>query len=269
MNKNIHSFNSTSCLFLLPLLNIYMEKPIETGTDGIVVGVDACPNGWLATVIESNNVSIESPYPDFKQLYNSYPNADLILVDIPIGLQNEERRRCDKLARNLLGCRGESVFYAPSEGAIGHGDYGDAKQKHKNDIGHGLMKQAHNLREDILDVRNTIEDSYDGVVRESHPELCFAALNEQPIAYPKSSDVGRELRMQLLESEISNARSLYREIRNQHPLTEVRRDDILDSICLAVAAREDRLVTTPPDPEPTEPRIYYPDFEFASQMRNG
>jgi len=131
------------------------------------------------------------------------------------------------------------------------------------------MKQAHNLRKKILDVRNTIEDGYDGVVRESHPELCFAALNDQPITYKKSSDAGRELRLRLLEDEIDDARALYNEIKERYLRKDVRRDDILDSMCLAVAAREDRLVTTSLDPEPTEPRIYYPDFDFASQIRNG
>jgi len=161
------------------------------------------------------------------------------------------------------------VFYAPSERAIECEDYEDAKEEHGSDIGHGLMKQAHNLRKKILDVRNTIKDGYDGVVRESHPELCFAALNGQPIAYAKSSEAGQELRLQLLEDELEDARALYDETKEEYLRQEVRRDDILDSMCLAVAARSDGLVTTPPDPEPTEPRIYYPDFEFASQIRNG
>jgi predicted RNase H-like nuclease len=232
-----------------------------------VVGADACPAGWLVTTVDDGTVTVDA-YGQFKQVRDSHTDADRILVDIPIGLPSDGRRRCDALAKDLLGCRGGSVFYAPSESAIQYEDYEDAKEEHEEDIGHGLIMQAHNLRDKILEVQDVAGDDYDGQVRESHPELCFAALNGQPIAYAKSSEAGRELRLQLLEDEIDEARVLYRDTKAQYLREEVRRDDILDSMCLAVAAREDQSVTTPPDPDATEPRIYYPDFEFASQMRN-
>lgn len=239
-------------------------------TDSVtaVVGVDACPAGWLVTTLNDGTVTVDA-YGQFEQVRDSHTDADRILVDIPIGLPSDGRRRCDTLAKDLLGCRGGSVFYAPSESAIQYVDYEDAKEEHEEDIGHGLMMQAHNLRDKILEVRAVVGDDYDGLVRESHPELCFAALNGQPIAYAKSSEAGRELRLRLLEDKLDDAQTLYDDVEAEYLRKDVRRDDILDSMCLAVAAREDQLVPTPPDPEATEPRIYYPDFELAALMRDG
>lgn len=239
-------------------------------TDSVttVVGADACPAGWLVTTVEDSSVRV-GVYGQFEQVCESHAAANRVLVDIPIGLPADSRRRCDVLAKDLLGCRGGSVFYSPSENAIECEDYQDAKEEHESDIGHGLMKQAHNLRDKILEVRDVAGDDYDGQVRESHPELCFAALNDQPIAYAKSSEAGRELRLQLLEDEIDDARMLYDEVIDDYFRQDVRRDDILDSMCLAVTACEDELVTTPRDPGNEEPRIYYPKFDFASLIRPG
>jgi predicted RNase H-like nuclease len=159
---------------------------MATDSATAVVGADACPAGWLATTLNDGTVTVDT-YGQFEQVRDSHTDADRILVDIPIGLPSDGRRRCDTLAKDLLGCRGMSVFYTPSESAIQYEDYEDAKEEHEEDIAHGLIMQAHNLRDKIREVRAVVGDDYDGLVRESHPELCFAALNGQPIAYAKSS----------------------------------------------------------------------------------
>lgn len=227
---------------------------------GTVVGVDACPVGWFATVIDADVVRTET-YEEFEILSEAYPEVDQILVDIPIGLPEAERRRCDENARDLLGSRGISVFYPPCRSAAEHTDYPEANDEHRDRIGYGLSQQAHNIGRKILQVADVVGERYDGVVRESHPELCFAALNGQPIAYSKSSVRGRGLRMKLLGDELDDAEAHYRDARDEYLLKEVRRDDILDSMVLAVAAWKRNLITVPTNPSPDEPRIYYPDFE--------
>jgi predicted RNase H-like nuclease len=228
-----------------------------------VVGVDACPFGWLATVIDADGVRTET-YEGFGELREAYSNADRILVDIPLGLPENERRRCDEDASDLLGCRGISVFYPPCGSAAELSDYQAASDEHRDRIGHGLSQQAHNIARKILQVGDVVGGQYDSVVRESHPELCFAALNGQPIAYSKSSDRGRGLRMKLLSDELDVAESLYQNARDEYLLKEVRRDDILDSMVLAVAARKANLTAVPPDPSPDEPRIYFPEFTIPT-----
>lgn len=224
------------------------------------VGADACPAGWFATVIDSDGIKTDT-YDEFKKLRKTYDNANRILVDIPIGLPEDERRQCDEDAREWLGSRGLSVFYPPCQTVLKFDDYDEANDRHREQIGHGLSQQAFSIRGKIQEVSAVVGDQYGGLVLESHPELCFAALNGQPIAYSKSSDRGRGLRMELLEDELANARALYDDARNKYLIKEVRRDDILDSMVLAVAAQEKSLITVPSDPSATEPRMYYPAFE--------
>lgn len=232
-------------------------------SDGTYVGADACPAGWLVTVIENQSVVVET-YGKFSQIRDSYAGADRILVDIPIGLPAENRRRCDEQARSLLGCRGNSVFYPPCESAVACDDYDEANSAHRDSVGNGLSQQAFHIGDKIRDVESVVGDRYDGIVRESHPELCFAALNGQPIAYSKSSKLGRGLRQKLLLKELDIAGTVYNEVREKYTLRKVRRDDILDSIVLAVAARNGGLTAIPSDPNKDEPRIYYPDFDPPS-----
>jgi predicted RNase H-like nuclease len=69
--------------------------------------------------------------------------------------------------------------------------------------------------------------------------------------------------MKLLSDELGDAEAHYREASDEYLLKEVRRDDILDSMVLAVAASDGNLATVPENPSTDEPRIYYPDFEVA------
>jgi len=224
-----------------------------------VVGVDACPKGWVAIVIDDSATQITT-FEAFDRLADAYSDADRILVDIPIGLPENDRRQCDVEAKDLLGSRGSSVFYAPCSEAIEHDDHAEASQAHRDNIGHGLSRQAHSIAPKIRQVSEVVEDDDNGYVRESHPELCFAALNDQPIAYSKTTDTGRAVRMKLLTDELDGAKSLYHDARKRFLLKEVRRDDVLDSIVLAVAARNGADATVPEDPTAEEPRIYYPAF---------
>ena len=231
-----------------------------TTSSETIIGVDSCPVGWFATVIDTDGVRTET-FEEFKILSETYDGVDRILVDIPIGLPEGERRRCDEDARDLLGSRGLSVFFPPCQSAAELTSYEEASGEHRSQIGHGLSQQAHSISRKILQVADVVESQYNGVVHESHPELCFAALNGQPIAYSKTSDRGRGLRMKLLSDELDDAEALYQDARDEYLLKEVRRDDILDSMVLAVAAQYETLITVPPDPSSTEPRIHYPEFE--------
>lgn len=67
--------------------------------------------------------------------------------------------------------------------------------------------------------------------------------------------------MKRLTDELESAKRCYQHAREEYPLKEVRRDDILDSMVLAAAGRNRTLTTVPTGPSPNEPRIYYPEFD--------
>lgn len=229
-----------------------MDMPRAEST----VGVDACPYGWFVTVLTGGSIDTEL-YEDFSEVHSDYQEPR-VFVDIPIGLPTQVRRRCDTEARELLGCRDSSVFFPPCESAAAIDDYDEANAKHREKMGHGLSQQAHAISDKINEVQAVVSESYDGPIYESHPELCFHALNGQPIAYSKSSKRGLAFRRQLLEQKRSGMDNEYERVLDDTLRKEVRRDDILDSMVLALAAQSEELQSVPEDPGPEVPRIYYP-----------
>lgn len=220
------------------------------------VGVDACRYGWFATILDEDGIETE-PYETFEKVLSDNPDAR-IFVDIPIGLPTGSRRACDIGARDLLGCRGNSVFFPPCETAAELDDYDEANAEHRAVMNNGLSQQAHAISDKIKEVGAVVGERYDGSIRESHPELCFYALNGQPVAYPKSSKRGIAFRRHLLEQEDEGFGDVYERVLKDTLRKELRRDDILDSMVLALAARSEELQSVPENPEPDVPRIYYP-----------
>jgi predicted RNase H-like nuclease len=114
------------------------------------IGVDACPYGWCVTKLDGDSISIDI-VEQFAEILVAHPDTP-ILVDIPIVLPTTSRRRCDEGAKDILGCRGGSVFYTICEAAISIDDYDEAKKVHKNNIGHGLSQQAFSIGRKIRQV---------------------------------------------------------------------------------------------------------------------
>lgn len=231
---------------------------------GVFLGVDACPGGWLATILSDNDDPRIVCYDAFDELWQEHRNSSRILVDIPIGLPEEGIRACDQKARTLLGCRGSSVFDTICRPLLDIEDYERANAKYRELTGKGLSQQAWYLREKIQQVDAVVQQ--DGrakaVLRESHPELCFYAINDRnPVAYGKKSERGREKRMDLLESKLDDPKRLYEKTMERFLRKHVGRDDIIDAIALAVAARSESLTFVPEEANDTDPwmRIYYPE----------
>lgn len=220
------------------------------------VGVDACPLGWFVTVLSEAGVETK-PYEDFSTVHEEYQEGR-VFVDIPIGLPTRRRRHCDIRARDILGCRGASVFFPPCESAADIDDYDDANRDHEENIGYGLSQQAHAISDKINEIQSVVGDNLAGPIYESHPELCFHALNGQPVAYSKSSERGRTLRRHLLEERRAGLSDEYERVLRTTLRKNIRRDDILDSMALALAAQSEQLQTVPENPGPDTPRIHYP-----------
>jgi len=61
------------------------------------IGLDGCKAGWFAVIIERDMGWRIDIVPDISALWNKYPKASLVLIDIPIGLREKgsKERLCD------------------------------------------------------------------------------------------------------------------------------------------------------------------------------
>lgn len=227
-----------------------------------VLGVDGCPAGWFATILTDTGTDLQC-YPDFDGLWRAHSDADRMLVDIPIGLPETGTRQCDEEARALLGHRGSTVFDAICRPLLDAETHDDANAQYRELAGKGLSRQAWHLRDKIAEVDHIArtDPRAPTVLRESHPELCFHAFNDQqPISQSKKSDRGRQERLSVLAEHLPTAEALYDDAIDRYYRKDVRRDDIIDAMVLAVTARHDSLTYVPATPDRDGPwhRIYYP-----------
>ncbi|BBK40103.1 hypothetical protein STVA_01230 [Allostella vacuolata] len=141
--------------------------------------------------------------------WTDLPPADLLAVDMPIGLPEGGRRGCDFAARRLLGRgRQASVFIGLRRPLLGFADYPAANAWAKAD-GAGLSKQAWHLLPRIGELDRAIAPGDQDRVRECHPELAFLRLAGGPVLAGKRSPEGLEIRRRLLEAAgIDTARLL-------------------------------------------------------------
>src|SRR5436305_30887 len=109
-----------------------------------VVGVDGCKFGWIAAeyLLDRRQLSFTA-HAHFSSLLASYSKAASIAVDIPIGLtESFQPRRCDQLARRLVGLRSSSVFPAPDRRLLRFLTYPEASTFSRELSAKGLTRQS-------------------------------------------------------------------------------------------------------------------------------
>jgi len=238
------------------------------------VGVDGCRAGWVCAVAAANGLSVRV-VADFDAVWDLARecDADRVLVDIPIGLPDAARRACDREARERLGSRAATVFFAPVRAALGADTHEAASAANRERTGFGLSIQAWHLVPKIREVDGVLRQTPRARQRvfESHPELAFAAFAGEPLSEPKSTPEGRARRLDVLRrasagSEVVgdgddrsedatdqpefDAERAYRETLDRTLRRDVARDDVLDALVLAAAAR--RPLATLPSDSPTD-----------------
>lgn len=86
---------------------------------GRFAGVDGCPGGWLCIVSDPDaNYLSAAVFRSAEELLAHDPTIQILTIDMPIGLVNVGRRRCDELAREMLGNRHVCVSNAPIRPAL-------------------------------------------------------------------------------------------------------------------------------------------------------
>lgn len=207
----------------------------------ICVGVDGCAGGWLAVALSPRTFDVQR-LPYFAALWERYDDSKLILVDIPVGMRDRDpvERLCDLAARKALGRpRASSVFPVPCREAAYSGGDSASTLNFKLTGRRHLSVQTLCILPKIRQVDTFLRNHGDARsrVRETHPELCFWALNGgKAMVDPKKSEQGLEERIELLRSIRADARDIFEHARTKYPRKLVEKDDIVDALACAVTA---------------------------------
>ncbi len=220
-------------------------------------GLDGCPAGWVMATIRDQSIAIDV-VDSIDAAWRALPAPRLVLIDIPIGL-SDGPRACDVEARSLLGPARSRVFPAPCRAAAEAATYPDANRLSKQITGKGLSKQAWNITAKIHEVDAFVRSTPGarGVVRECHPEVCFAGLCGRPILASKKTDEGFEERVNALAAVFAPVLGRGSEVMravddamSRWRRRDLARDDIVDAMaalaCAIAPANEMR--TLPADP---------------------
>jgi predicted RNase H-like nuclease len=210
-----------------------------------VIGVDGCRNGWVAAMLDRRSKVVNvAVAPDFAALLSRFqPTAAMIIVDMQIGLKDEGRRECERLARARLGrTRSSSVFPAPRRPMLSFSDYAAANAWGKTQgPGCGLTQQAWRILPKIREIDDAITPAHQARLGEGHPEVAFWRLNgSTPCAHRKRSSEGKRERLAILERNgLTGVDELVADARAQAKAigASAARDDVYDACALALTAR--------------------------------
>jgi len=205
-----------------------------------IAGVDGCKGGWAVAYAPADDLPASEIklFKTFEEILNRQPQFALIFIDIPIGLEQDKDRDCDKLAREKLHSRGSCVFPAPLRPALRAWEY-DAYEEAKRltrELGRGLNKQSHALFKKIQEVDQWMTPKLQDQVIETHPEIIFTVMNgTQALDNNKKTDLGRKERLDLLSPHFHGIKE-----KLQSRPKGIGRDDFLDAYACLLAAHQYR-----------------------------
>lgn len=203
------------------------------------IGIDGCRGGWFAVIRQADGWRSWLS-PTLTELLDQQAVGTPIFIDIPIGLPDGRKRRCDHLARRLLSpYRHSSVFSTPVRDAVHAADYASACMINAQQTGNRITRQTWNICPKIREVDHYLRQhaEWQTHLYESHPEVAFYALNGQSsLPTRKKSHEGQQQRLALLTHHIDGAQAFYSDCLARYPRKLLQPDDILDAMVLAVMA---------------------------------
>ncbi len=161
-----------------------------------VAGADVWKSGWVAVATVDGWIASIDAYDTMADLAEAESSAEVIAVDIPIGLPVAPPRPADSAARRFIGSRGSSVFPTPPRDVLEEDTYKKALAFSRKRYGIGLTAQSYALRHRILET-DAVARADDRVI-EIHPEVTFRALAGSPLAFSKRTWNGHSERRRLL-----------------------------------------------------------------------
>jgi predicted RNase H-like nuclease len=165
----------------------------------LVAGIDGYGRGaWIAVVLDRGRFHRALPGRSLDDLLPQLQECAVLAIDIPIGLPDSGPRHADQLSYALLGPRRSSVFPTPPRAVLEAGSFEAANAIARESLGRGISLQAYGLRSRILEAERQIRAGRNLI--EVHPEVSFATLAGQPLAWSMSSWRGAPLRRSLLDN---------------------------------------------------------------------
>ena len=221
------------------------------------VGIDGCKTGWFAVRLFQSGSWNFDVFANIDQLWNTLYEAQLLLIDIPIGLceGGVEGRACDTAARRLLGSpRASSIFTPPVRLALEFNDRETASEKNYSLTGRRIGVQSWAVAPKIQEVDQFLRSKPDArkKIREIHPEVLFWALNgRKEMSHKKSRSAGFEERLRVLRTHFPRSDALVEGALHTFRRSKVARDDILDALAAAVTALfgNGHLASIPEEPQ--------------------
>lgn len=197
-------------------------------------GIDGCSGGWVMLRCDEKG---QFEKPVIVDTLDEIPHTDSILIDIPIGLPDRGRRKCDLAARELLGTpRCSSVFTGARRPLLDMANRESAHAWGKEQDDLGVSKQLWAILPKIREVDTWINQNRQWTLREGHPELSFCAAAGRPMEHNKKSEVGLDERLNALRGFID--RDMVCEWLNQsRGNSRLAKDDILDALALCWSAK--------------------------------
>lgn len=169
-----------------------------------VLGLDGARGGWAGALVDGATVRwLRLATVDEALALD----AEVVGVDMPVGLPAKGRRACDLLAKRALGRAHPRVFLAPPRGTLAATTYAEANRLHRALVGGaGLSVQTWHLVARVREVDRLADDPR---LVEVHPELSFAALDGTgAVLPPKKTPAGRAVRLALLRRWLPGLRDV-------------------------------------------------------------
>ena len=213
---------------------------------GIAVGLDGCPDGWIAAVVEDGRLAAIKHFERARTALEAYPDAEAFAFDIPIHLSATGDREADSAARRFLPTgRAPSVFNAPPLAALHSGSYEEANEASRRVSGKGLSRQSFALLTKIREVAEVAAEH--PRVHEAHPEVSFAALSGGEALPSKKTWDGLMQRRALLTAVGLAVPDLVGEASGRGAA-----DDIVDAVACAWTAARIASGEAQPLPDPPQ-----------------
>jgi 8-oxo-dGTP diphosphatase len=216
---------------------LHLDHPPLTLSDyGTYIGIDGCRQGWIAAIYHHGKFTFEK-FAHLKDFIQAWPSFSFGLIDIMIGLpKNKEEILPETQARKYLGMRSQSLFSRPCFQALNEKDYAAVCNLNQKILGKKISKQSFALFDKIREVQQFFfeQDKYSSILAESHPEICFAALNfDTPLESKKSAN-GLQQRIELLQYFLKDLSESF--LKEKAKELSCNIDDLLDAAVLMIGS---------------------------------